>query len=1267
MSNKRKYFFLLVLVLSLTTFLGLSAPTRADTSVFINEIHYDNTGTDAGEAIEIAGPAGTDLTGWSIVLYNGSGGAVYNTTSLSGLIPNQQNGFGTVFVTYPSNGIQNGSPDGLALVDSGSTVVQFLSYEGTFAAVGGPADGQTSTDIGVSQSGSGAVGNSLQLTGSGNIYEDFTWAPEAASTFGAVNSGQTFIGTPTTPVLVINEVDYDQASTDTAEFVEIKNVGTSDADLSNVTIELVNGNAGGAAIYQTITLPAGTLAPGDYYVVCGNAATVANCDLDVLPDTNLVQNGAPDAVGVRYSGTLLDAVSYEGDSGAPYTEGSGVGLEDNPDAGDKSIARCADGMDTNQNNVDFVFSDRTPGAANACAAPAPDLVINEIDYDQPSTDGAEFVEIKNVGDTAADLDGVTLELVNGSGTTIYQTIILPVVSLAAGDYYVVCGNAANVANCDLDVSPDTNLVQNGAPDAVGLRFNGDLLDAVSYEGDTGAPYTEGSGTGLIDDGVAVNQSISRCEDGVDTDQNNVDFVLADSTPGAENDCGGGGEIGACGDPATFIHTIQGNGLSSPLIGQSAVIEGVVVGDFQAGDGDPFNTDLGGFYVQEEDGEADADPASSEGIFVFAPSVIDVAVGDKVRVGGEVAEFFDMTEIADVFGLALCSSGNGVALTELTLPVDSLDDLEPFEGMYVTFPQDLVIAEYFNFDRFNEIVLAEPSIDGRVFQPTAVYEPGSPEAAALADLITRSRITLDDGRSEQNPNPVYHPDGNVFDLSNLFRGGDVVQNATGVLDYRFGLYRIQPTEGADHIVQNPRPAAPENVGGNLTVASFNVLNYFLSIDTGVFNCGPAGNQECRGADTEEEFERQRAKILSALSTINADIFGLIEMENTTGVEPLQDIVDGLNAMLGAGTYAFIDTGTIGTDAIRVGIIYKPATVTPVGGFETLDSLDDPRFIDTRNRPSLAQTFQDNGGNVFTVTVNHLKSKGSDCGGPPDDDPQQGNCNGTRTLAAQALVDWLATDPTGSGDPDFLIMGDLNAYDKEDPIDAIRAGADDVLGTGDDYSDMIFEFQGEFAYSFVFDGQLGYLDHALAIQSLASQVTGVTEWHINADEPDLLDYDMTFKQDAQDALFEPNAYRSADHDPVIAGLDLNTPPNCANATPSKLTLWPANHKFVNITVLGVTDPNGDAVTITIDSIFQDEAVDAPDSGNTAPDGQGVGTATAQVRAERVGSGNGRVYHISFTASDGNGGSCSGEVLVGVPLSQGGGPPVDDGPLFDSTVIP
>ena len=261
-------------------------------------------------------------------------------------------------------------------------------------------------------------------------------------------------------------------------------------------------------------------------------------------------------------------------------------------------------------------------------------------------------------------------------------------------------------------------------------------------------------------------------------------------------------------------------------------------------------------------------------------------------------------------------------------------------------------------------------------------------------------------------------------------------------------------------------------------------------------------------------------------------GLLEIENHPSDVSTADLVSGLNAVVGADTYAYVGTGAIGTDAIKVALIYKPASVSLVGNYAILDSTVDPRFIDTKNRPTLAQTFVNNStGGVFTVAVNHLKSKGSACDdvGDPDTGDGAGNCNLTRKAAAEAMVDWLASDPTGSGDDDFLIIGDLNSYDKEDPIDVLLAGG---------FTDMIYAYHGEAAYSYVFDGQIGYLDYALASADLVGEATGVTEWHINADEPDLIDYDTSFKGPNQDAIYAADAYRSSDHDPVIIGLELTT---------------------------------------------------------------------------------------------------------------------------------
>ena len=589
----------------------------------------------------------------------------------------------------------------------------------------------------------------------------------------------------------------------------------------------------------------------------------------------------------------------------------------------------------------------------------------------------------------------------------------------------------------------------------------------------------------------------------------------------------------CGDPYTFIYDIQGTGASSPLVGQTVTTEGVVVGDFQVGG-------KNGYYIQEPN--ADADALTSDGVFVYNTTVA-ANVGDRVRVTGLITEWVTgtggtMTELTPASpassNVLLCSTGNTITPTPVTLPVTAVSDFEKYESMLVTFPQSLIVSEYFNFDRYGEIVLTAT----RHMTPTAFVEPGL-DSVAAAQAYLLDRITLDDGRTAQNPDPAIHPNGLTFNMTNLFRGGATVTNATGILDFYQSLYRLQPTTGAVYADVNPRTTAPEITEADLKVASFNVLNYFVTLDDGTHDiCGPDGIQECRGADDIGEFDRQKAKILSALVAIDADVFGLMEIENDSpisGNDAVADLVTGLNAIEGEGTYAYIDTNAIGGDAIKQAILYKPASVTPVGDYLILDSSIDPRFIDTANRPVLAQVFVDNvTGEDFVVAVNHLKSKGSVCVGDPDLGDGAGNCNLTRKAAAEALVDWLS-NPTYFPDVEkALIIGDLNSYDKEDPIDMIKLGADDTADTADDYLDMIFEKRGELAYGYVYDGQIGYLDHALANEAMAESIVDVNFWHINADEPDLIDYDTSFKLPAQDALYAPDAYRSSDHDPVIVTL-------------------------------------------------------------------------------------------------------------------------------------
>ncbi len=571
--------------------------------------------------------------------------------------------------------------------------------------------------------------------------------------------------------------------------------------------------------------------------------------------------------------------------------------------------------------------------------------------------------------------------------------------------------------------------------------------------------------------------------------------------------------GRCGDPATPISAIQGSGPSTPLFGQTVTVEGVVIADYQ-------HTSLRGYYIQEEEADSDGNPLTSEGIFVYDPDLaVDVRPRDTVRLVGRAGEFRTETQLSRLQAAVICGGSSAHAVTPAVpaLPVAAAGDLERFEGMLAQFTgQTLAVTDSFNLGRFGELLL---SVDDRLRIPTDQVLPGAP-ANELQALNDRSQIVLDDDSNSQNPPlPPY------LDAVGTRRLGDTVTDLSGVLTQLFGTYRIRPVGPIRFDVGNPRMYPPA-VNGEVKVASFNVLNYFTTIDNGAPVCGPAGDQGCRGADSAAEFERQRAKIIAALASIDADIVGLIELENNAAAA-LADLVAGLNDLAGPGTYAFVDTGTIGADAIKVGLIYQPATVQPVGLHAILDSSVDPAFNDDRNRPALAHSFQILAdGEILTVAVNHLKSKGSPCDdlGDPDTGDGQGNCNLTRSDAARALADWLAADPTGSGDPDSLIIGDLNAYALEDPIAEITARG---------YVDLVAEF-GDEGHTFVFFGQAGRLDHALASASLAAKITGAAVWHINADEPRVIDYNTEFKPDPTLALFRPDSFRSSDHDPVIVGL-------------------------------------------------------------------------------------------------------------------------------------
>ena len=601
----------------------------------------------------------------------------------------------------------------------------------------------------------------------------------------------------------------------------------------------------------------------------------------------------------------------------------------------------------------------------------------------------------------------------------------------------------------------------------------------------------------------------------------------------------------CGDHATPAWAIQGDGDATPLAGRAVMVEGVVVGDYEG----PAPA-LRGFYLQDVAG--DGDPATSDAVFVFNGNRDQVRTGDVVRVRGTAAEFEGQTQVSSSGSLTICGRGT-VKPIDVALPFPSLDWPERFEGMLVRFTQTLHVTDHYGLGRFGEVTV---SSGGRLPQPTEIAEPGA-AARAVQQANDRNRIVVDDAWNDQNRDPiVFGRGGDPLTARNTLRGGDRLTGLTGVMTWTWAgnsasdkTWRVRPIHAlagsATFTAANERRAAPA-VGGSTRVGSFNVLNYFNTFDA--CTAGDRGvATDCRGATGAEAFERQWRKTVAAIAGMNVDILGVIELEND-GYGPasaIAHLVERLNAVAagarsaatpaGTARWSFVDvdaaTGTrnaLGTDAIKVGFLYRADRVRPVGTTAVLATRAFLTGGDSgpRNRPSLAQAFETATGARVVVNINHLKSKGSPCD-RPDTGDGQANCSDVRTAAAGELVAWLATDPTRTGDPDILLLGDLNAYAHEDPVRAVTAAG---------YTDLL---DGDVAepYTYVFAGQWGRLDHALASPALVRQARGAAVWHINADEPPVLGYGTAFKTGQQQAtLYEPDPYRSSDHDPVVVGLEL-----------------------------------------------------------------------------------------------------------------------------------
>ncbi|WP_271010325.1 ExeM/NucH family extracellular endonuclease [Paucibacter sp. B51] len=570
---------------------------------------------------------------------------------------------------------------------------------------------------------------------------------------------------------------------------------------------------------------------------------------------------------------------------------------------------------------------------------------------------------------------------------------------------------------------------------------------------------------------------------------------------------------------TPIYSIQGSGVSSPLLNQTVSTGGVVT-----------YLSPTGFYLQDPLG--DGNPATSDGIFVFTSTAPTVAVGQKLQLSGVVTEFTagqgTITQLKNISGLTVLSSGHQIEPTAVDLSHLASGALEAYEGMLVTLSGPITVQQNYFLGRYGQLTLAA---GGRLLNPTNILRPG-PDANALAQANLARAIILDDNSLAQNPNPVP-----FMGQDNTVRAGDTIESLTGVIDFGpatsnvtgASMYRLQPVGTPQFQRSNPRPQTAPAVGGNVRIASANVLNFFTTFVNGQTASGQTGQgcslggtssaANCRGANNLDEFNRQKAKIVASLSRMNADVVGLMEIQNN-GQVAVQHLVNSLNEVMGAGTYASValpsDTGD---DAIRVAMIYKPAKLSPVGA-----PLSDTDPIN--NRPTLAQGFRAANGERFAVLVNHLKSKS--CSGASGADADQGDLQGcynaTRQQQAQRLKVFVSQVQAAAGTQDVILLGDFNAYAKEDPIETLTAGGSIV--------DLIGRIDPEH-YSYVFDGFAGRLDHGFGTASIVPKITGANSWHINADEPTVIDYNTEFNPAG---YYSADPFRSSDHDPLLLGLNL-----------------------------------------------------------------------------------------------------------------------------------
>lgn len=632
-----------------------------------------------------------------------------------------------------------------------------------------------------------------------------------------------------------------------------------------------------------------------------------------------------------------------------------------------------------------------------------------------------------------------------------------------------------------------------------------------------------------------------------------------------------------------IDEIQGTGATSPIVGTTVTTRGIVTAAYPSGG-------FFGFYIQTPGtGAAGIDlgtHTASDAVFVRQTTgTVTAAPGSYVEISGTVTEFAGATQV-EVVPTGITVLGETVdpvvTTTTATWPRAAAQK-ESLEGMRYRPSGDFTVTNTFSTNSFGEVGLAQG--DKPLIQRTEVELPGPAGSSATeADNIARA-VVLDDGASTNflltgnaadcNPRPAgCLLNGNLtppyVSTSDPVRVGARATFTADVIFTQGGspsapTYRFQPlatvvgpgNAGSPATFADTRTAAPdealinEDGEADIKVASFNVLNYFTTLgDANDDNVGDGGctpfrdrnddgntvNSGCdqRGAWDPQDFGRQQSKIVDAINALDADVVGLMEIENSltlgeTADEATNSLVAALNADAGAGTWAANPSSTElpagGMDVITNAIIYKPASVDRVGESRALGTLSDAGEAFDNAREPLGQVFEaDAGGEPFLFVVNHFKSKGSAGPNPGDADSGDGQSasNGSRVLQATALRDWVRGLQTETGVESVILGGDFNSYAMEDPL---RVLYDDGFTNVEQHFD-----NGEYSYSF--SGLSGSLDHILVNDAALGRSTGTDIWNINAGEALALEYSR-WNYHGTDFHAE-GPYRSSDHDPVILGL-------------------------------------------------------------------------------------------------------------------------------------